>query len=78
MLLKKAKSLVLAIWSFLRWGDVTVSEYQKRQTVCHDCARFLVSQRGMFCDACGCLPSPVSDLRTKWRLPDLKCPLDKW
>lgn len=76
--LSQVKSLVRAIWSLIRWGDVTVSEYLKRQTICFDCPRLLISERGYFCDACGCPKSPVSDLRTKQRLPDLKCPLGKW
>jgi hypothetical protein len=74
----KIWSLLRAIWSFYRWGDVPIVKYDQRQLVCLRCEYVQVVKHGIFCRACGCPPSALSDMRTKWRMRDLKCPLGKW
>jgi len=78
MLLKKAKSFILAILSFIRWGDAPLDLYDKRRAVCARCPHMRATPQGLFCRACECPRWPISDLRTKWRLRDLRCPLHKW
>jgi hypothetical protein len=78
MLLVKAKSLLLAIWSFLRWGDAPIAEHDQRATTCYLCEQLIITPQGIFCSACNCPRWPLSDLRTKWRLRDLRCPRNKW
>lgn len=77
-MLLKIRSFLRAVWSFAWRGDAPMGVYNAREAACYGCERIVVTGHGMFCGACGCLPSPVSDLRTKWRMPGLRCPLDKW
>lgn len=77
-MLLKIKSFLLAVWSFARWGDVAISEYVEREAICRDCPYFERTKHGLFCGACGCPKSPISDLRTKWRMPLLGCPEHRW
>lgn len=77
-MLLKVRSFLRAFWSLFREGDASMGVYNEREAQCYDCDRMVVTDAGMFCGACGCAPSPVSDLRTKWRLPNLRCPLNKW
>lgn len=71
-------SFLRAVWSFVRWGDVSLVTHDRRQVICLRCDRLQVTKTGIFCRACGCAPWVISDLRTKWRMRDLKCPLEKW
>jgi hypothetical protein len=76
--LKKAWSLLRAVSSFVRWGDVPLVEHDRRQKICLGCNRLDVTETGVFCLECRCPHWPGSDLRTKWRMRDLRCPLGKW
>lgn len=78
MLFVKVKSFLRAVWSFVRYGDAPLIEHDRRQKICLGCDRLDVTETGVFCQECRCLHWPVSDLRTKWRMRDLRCPLDKW
>ncbi|MCI0391668.1 MAG: hypothetical protein MOB07_23230 [Acidobacteria bacterium] len=76
--LLKAKRLLRAVWSFVRWGDAPMIEHDRRMTICTDCDNLVYTPNGIFCGACDCPYSPVSDLRTKCRMRDVKCPVGKW
>lgn len=76
--LKQLRSLALAVWSFIRWGDVALVEHSRRAAICQRCPFMVVSKTGRFCSQCDCPPSSLSDLRTKWRMLDIRCPIDKW
>ena len=76
--LKKVWSFLRAVWSFFRWGDVPLIEHDRRQAICCCCERIDVKPAGVFCLECECPRWPISDLRTKWRMLDIKCPLEKW
>jgi len=71
-------SLIRAVWSVVRYGDVPFRIYAERQSACVLCSHFERSLYGCYCGACDCPRNYVSDLRTKWRMPDLKCPKGKW
>jgi hypothetical protein len=73
----KARSLLRAI-SSLRHGDVTLKTYTLRKAECLECDQHIEKERGIFCLACRCPQWFFSDLRTKWRILKIKCPLDKW
>jgi len=74
----KALSLARAIFSLARYGEVTPITYELRRAECLDCDQKTETDRGVFCAACGCPQWFMSDLRTKTRLIDVKCPLNKW
>lgn len=76
--LKKARSFLRAVWSFIRWGDVPLITHDRRQLICLRCEHIRPTKTGVFCWKCGCPPWAISDLRTKWRMRDIKCPLGKW
>ena len=76
--LKKIVAFRRAFWSLARFGDAPLTTYQKRRKACLACPKMHAAATGLFCGACGCMKWPLSDLRTKWRLRDLKCPLDEW
>lgn len=83
--LKKLRSFVRAVWSFIALGDAPLSTYLERIETCTGtpgivpkCDQLKATDTGLFCGACGCPPSPLSDVRTKTRMLDIKCPLDKW
>lgn len=78
MLFVKAKSLARALWSFIRWGDAALDLHDKRASACYLCDELRVVPRGVFCRACKCPRWALSDLRTKWRMRDARCPLNKW
>jgi hypothetical protein len=78
MLFLKVKSFALAVWSFIRYGDAPLAEHDRRQTICMACEHLRPMASGVFCKACDCPPWAISDLRTKWRMRDVKCPLGKW
>lgn len=78
MLLTKVISFLRAVYSFVRHGDIPLIEHDRRQVICLRCDYLRVGKTGVFCHACGCRPSPISDLRTKWRMRILRCPLGKW
>jgi hypothetical protein len=78
MLWAKIESFLLAVWSFVRWGDAPLLEHDRRQAICLKCKRLHVTPTGVFCLECRCPHSAISDLRTKWRMRDLRCPLNKW
>jgi hypothetical protein len=78
MLLAKAKSFLRAAWSFIRYGDVPLWKYTEREEACWKCPELKPTATGVFCGKCGCPKWAVSDLRTKWRMRDVKCPLGKW
>jgi hypothetical protein len=78
MLFLKAKSFIFALWSFLRWGDAPLHQVLDREAVCLKCPEVEFTDTSEFCKACGCPRSAVSDLRTKRRMRDAKCPLGKW
>lgn len=77
-LIRKARSLVRAVWSFLRRGDVDLQTYGRRETTCYQCEQMQCTATGIYCGACGCPQWAVSDLRTKWRMVTIRCPLNKW
>lgn len=77
-MIRKLHSFFVAIYSFLRHGDAPLYIATERELICGTCPEQRTATTGLFCNACGCPPSPISDLRTKWRMLDLKCPLDKW
>jgi len=78
MLLAKAKSFLRAAWSFIRYGDVPLWEYTQREEACLKCPELDTTETSEFCKACGCPRWAISDLRTKRRMRDIKCPLGKW
>lgn len=78
MLFVKARSFLRAVWSFIRYGDVPLDLHDKRSAICHRCDHMRVTPGGIFCRVCECPHWFVSDLRTKWRMRDVKCPLNKW
>ncbi len=78
-------SLFRAIWSFIWLGDAPLGDYLIRIEACTGnfgqfpkCEQLQATDNGLYCSACGCPPSSLSDVRTKARMIDLKCPLDKW
>lgn len=74
----KARSLRRAVFSFLRSGDAALILYEDRQQECLACPHLRRTTHGIFCAECGCPPWVLSDLRTKWRMPEAACPLLKW
>lgn len=78
MLFVELKSFARAVWSFIRWGDAPLDLHDKRVVICHRCPEMRVARAGVFCAACKCPRWAGSDLRTKWRMRDIKCPLNKW
>jgi hypothetical protein len=74
----KLKSLMKAIISFAREGDVALVLHDEREIECRMCEELTRTDFGLFCGACDCPQNPLSDLRTKWRMPAGKCPLSKW
>lgn len=74
---RKAWSLARALLS-LRHGDVKLSVQRARMSVCESCPHIQRTTRGIFCAACGCPETMLSDLRTKTRMRFAACPLDKW
>jgi hypothetical protein len=78
VLLKKAVNFLRAVWSFVRRGDAPLALHDRRQTICLCCEHLRPTKAGVFCIQCRCPHWPVSDLRTKWRMRDVKCPLNKW
>lgn len=77
-LIRKARSFARAVWSFMRRGDVPLQTYGARETACYKCDQMACAINGIFCNACGCPRWALSDLRTKWRMADVRCPLNKW
>jgi hypothetical protein len=81
---RKAQSFRRAIWSFIRWGDVSIREYDRRMLTCMACEFVVYKPKppeiptGMFCGVCGCPESPVSDRRSTARMRDAACPKYKW
>lgn len=75
---RKFADFLAALWSFIRYGDVPLQEHDRRQRICLECPKVQVTQAGLFCLACKCPRWVISDLRTKWRMRVLKCPLEKW
>ncbi len=73
----KLRSFARAVWS-MRRGDTTLAAYEGRQRVCLTCPQLDRTRRGLFCKACGCPQYPLSDLRTKWRIRGISCPLQYW
>lgn len=71
-------SFLRAVWSFLRWGDAPLALVLEREKVCMACPEMDVTETNEFCKACDCPRWAISDLRTKRRMRDIKCPLDKW
>lgn len=78
LLLKKANSLRAALWSLIRYGTVDAALYRRRALECFFCESRIEKKRRMYCGACNCPQWWLSDLRKKWRMRDLKCPLNKW
>jgi hypothetical protein len=76
--LKKVKSLTRALWSLLRHGTVQAITYRIRAIECFGCDERVEKKKRLYCAACGCPEWWLSDLRRKWRMRELKCPLDKW
>ena len=74
----KAQSFIRALSSLIRYGEVTVKTYTLRQAECMDCEHIVSKERGLYCGACGCPEWFMSDLRTKWRMLGVKCPLNRW
>lgn len=78
LFLRKANSFALALWSWLRHGTVQAGAYRLRALECFGCEARIERGRRMYCGACGCPQWWLSDLRNKWRMRELKCPLGKW
>lgn len=76
--LRKALSFLRAVWSFVRWGDAPLVLTLEREKACMTCPEMYTTDTNEFCKACGCPESAVSDLRTKRRMRNIKCPLGKW
>ena len=81
----KLRSFLRAVWSFIVLGDAPLATYLERIETCmgepsivKPCDQLRATDTGLFCGACGCPQSPLSDVRTKARMLDIKCPLDKW
>lgn len=74
----KARSFLRAVWSFARYGDAPLVVYVGRRDTCRECRYLDATPTGIYCGLCDCPRWTLSDLRTKWRMRDLKCPLDKW
>lgn len=74
----KVRSFLRAIYSLFRHGETTLSTYELRRAECMDCSARIPKPRGVYCGACGCPQWFMSDLRTKWRMLAVKCPLGKW
>lgn len=76
--------VVRKVWSFaiallsLRYGDVKLNVQRARMTVCESCPDIQRTTRGVFCAACECPETMLSDLRTKTRMRLAACPLEKW
>jgi hypothetical protein len=75
---EQLRSLTKAIVSFLREGDVALVLHDEREIECRMCEDLDRTDFGLFCGACQCPQTPVSDLRTKWRMPNAACPKMKW
>ena len=78
LLLRKANSLAVALWSIVRYGTIEAHNYRQRALECFGCEARIERGRRMYCGACGCPQWRLSDLRVKWRMRELKCPLGKW
>lgn len=78
LFLKKVKSLSLALWSLFWYGTVSAETHETRRAECFKCEAIISNERGIYCGACGCSQWWLSDLRKKWRMRELKCPLGKW
>lgn len=78
LFLTRLKSALTAFWLFARDGDVALRVAVRREMTCSTCPHQTETATGIFCAACGCPQWPGSDLRTKWRMPGLKCPLNHW
>lgn len=76
--MRRALSLFRAIVSVLRYGDLPWRAYLERQEQCVGCSHYERSLFGIYCGACSCPRWYVSDLRTKWRMPDAACPKGLW
>jgi hypothetical protein len=76
--IRKLKSFVRAVWSLCKLGDSPLPVYNVRTQTCWECPSMKASPTGYFCRACECPEWFLSDLRTKWRIRDLSCPLGKW
>jgi hypothetical protein len=74
----KAHSFYRAIYSLAHHGDVTLRTYTLRKRECYECEHIIARQRNLYCGKCGCPEWFISDLRTKWRMLDIRCPLNKW
>jgi hypothetical protein len=78
LFLKKVKSLWLALWSLFWYGTTDAETRQQRAVECFGCEARIDKGRRMYCGACGCPQWWLSQLRNKWRMRELKCPLNKW
>jgi hypothetical protein len=76
--IRKLYSFSRVVWSLIRYGEVTIKTYALRRAECVDCTFFKEAKRGIYCSANGYPRWYLSDLRTKWRMPTAKCPLNKW
>ena len=74
---RKLRAFFRAIWS-LRHGDVKVHIATARFDVCMTCNDHVKTERGIYCERCGCPRSFLSDLRTKVRIRRAACPMEKW
>jgi hypothetical protein len=78
MLFLKAKSFVVAVWSLLRRGPVSLATYSYRTEQCMKCPALKLTLQNEFCTACKCPEWGLADMRLKRLMPALKCPDDKW
>lgn len=78
LFLRKAKSLSRALWSLFWFGTVDARIYRERVIECFSCPALVEKKRRLYCGACGCPEWWLSDLRKKWRMLELRCPLGKW
>lgn len=77
-MIQKLNEFCSALWSFVRYGDAPIPQATERELICGGCPEQVISATGLHCAACGCPRSSLSDLRTKWRMRDIACPLGRW
>jgi hypothetical protein len=78
LFLKKVRSFVVAIWSFVRRGPVSLPKYSDRTEKCLACPELKLTLKNEFCKACDCPEWALADMRFKRLMPGVKCPLGKW
>jgi hypothetical protein len=80
----KVQSFFWAVTSFIKHGDAPIREHDRRLLICVSCEYVEYwppepkTATNIFCTACDCPRSALSDQRTKARMRDAVCPKGKW